>query len=109
MHTILDADYVCHLGFVRDGAPVVLPTLDARVGERLYAHGSAGPECYAAPARTTVSRWGRGARRCTQRHPREPRPSTLDGVPPVTRTYGTLLPADDFYPPISLPEYLRAR
>ncbi|MCZ9340427.1 pyridoxamine 5'-phosphate oxidase family protein, partial [Streptomyces sp. TRM76130] len=33
---------VCHLGFVRDGAPVVLPTLYGRVGERLYVHGSTG-------------------------------------------------------------------
>lgn len=42
VHAILDADYLCHLGFVRDGAPVVLPTLYGRVGERLYVHGSTG-------------------------------------------------------------------
>ncbi|MTE22089.1 pyridoxamine 5'-phosphate oxidase family protein [Streptomyces sp. TRM43335] len=42
VHAILDDGCVCHLGFVRDGAPVVLPTLYARVGERLYVHGSAG-------------------------------------------------------------------
>ncbi|MEV4557754.1 pyridoxamine 5'-phosphate oxidase family protein [Kitasatospora sp. NPDC049285] len=42
VHAILDAGYLCHLGFVRDGAPVVLPTLYARVGERLYVHGSTG-------------------------------------------------------------------
>ncbi|MEU2956010.1 pyridoxamine 5'-phosphate oxidase family protein [Streptomyces xanthochromogenes] len=42
VHGILDTAYVCHLGFVRDGAPVVLPTLFARVGERLYIHGSTG-------------------------------------------------------------------
>ncbi|MFJ5265441.1 pyridoxamine 5'-phosphate oxidase family protein [Streptomyces sp. NPDC088387] len=42
VHSILDEGYVCHLGFVRDGAPVVLPTLYARVGERLYLHGSTG-------------------------------------------------------------------
>ncbi|MGI5483958.1 pyridoxamine 5'-phosphate oxidase family protein [Streptomyces lavendofoliae] len=42
VHAILDAAYVCHLGFVRDGAPVVLPTLYGRVGERLYVHGSTG-------------------------------------------------------------------
>ena len=29
VHAILDEGYVCHLGFVRDGAPVVLPTLYA--------------------------------------------------------------------------------
>jgi nitroimidazol reductase NimA-like FMN-containing flavoprotein (pyridoxamine 5'-phosphate oxidase superfamily) len=42
VHAILDEGYLCHLGFVRDGAPVVLPTLYARVGERLYLHGSTG-------------------------------------------------------------------
>ncbi|MEU3188299.1 pyridoxamine 5'-phosphate oxidase family protein [Streptomyces sp. NPDC006923] len=42
VHGILDEAYVCHLGFVRDGAPVVLPTLYGRVGERLYVHGSTG-------------------------------------------------------------------
>ncbi|MFE7271111.1 pyridoxamine 5'-phosphate oxidase family protein [Streptomyces sp. NPDC057623] len=42
VHAILDEAYVCHLGFVRDGAPVVLPTLFARVGETLYVHGSTG-------------------------------------------------------------------
>jgi uncharacterized protein len=42
VHAILDEGYVCHLGFVRDGSPVVLPTLYGRVGERLYVHGSTG-------------------------------------------------------------------
>ncbi|MET8452752.1 pyridoxamine 5'-phosphate oxidase family protein [Streptomyces sp. NPDC005209] len=42
VHAILDEGFVCHLGFVRDGAPVVLPTLYARVRERLYVHGSTG-------------------------------------------------------------------
>lgn len=42
VHSVLDAAYLCHLGFIRDGAPVVLPTLFGRVGERLYVHGSTG-------------------------------------------------------------------
>ncbi|MEV4233200.1 pyridoxamine 5'-phosphate oxidase family protein [Streptomyces bobili] len=42
VHAILDEGYVCHLGFVRDSAPVVLPTLYGRVGETLYVHGSTG-------------------------------------------------------------------
>ncbi|MEU3282909.1 pyridoxamine 5'-phosphate oxidase family protein [Streptomyces antibioticus] len=42
VHSILDEGYVCHLGFVRDGSPVVLPTLYGRVGETLYLHGSTG-------------------------------------------------------------------
>ncbi|RKT11997.1 nitroimidazol reductase NimA-like FMN-containing flavoprotein (pyridoxamine 5'-phosphate oxidase superfamily) [Streptomyces sp. 1114.5] len=42
IHAILDSAYICHLGFVVDGAPVVLPTIYARVGSRLYVHGSTG-------------------------------------------------------------------
>jgi nitroimidazol reductase NimA-like FMN-containing flavoprotein (pyridoxamine 5'-phosphate oxidase superfamily) len=37
---ILDAALVCHLGFVHDGQPYVIPTLHARIGDRLYVHGS---------------------------------------------------------------------
>lgn len=42
VHSILDEAYLCHLGFVRDGAPVVLPTLFARVEDHVYVHGSTG-------------------------------------------------------------------
>lgn len=38
---ILDEGFVCHVGFVVDGQPYVIPTLFARVGEQLYIHGSA--------------------------------------------------------------------
>jgi len=41
IHSILDRALVCHVGFVADGAPSVLPTLHARIGDRLYLHGSA--------------------------------------------------------------------
>jgi uncharacterized protein len=41
IHAILDEALICHVGFVHDGAPVVIPTLHARVGDRLYLHGSA--------------------------------------------------------------------
>lgn len=37
---ILDEALVCHLGFVHDGHPIVVPTLHARVGDRVYVHGS---------------------------------------------------------------------
>lgn len=37
---ILDEALVCHLGFVHDGQPFVIPTLHARAGNRLYVHGS---------------------------------------------------------------------
>jgi hypothetical protein len=38
---ILDEALVCHLGFSVDGQTYVIPTLHARVGDRLYVHGSA--------------------------------------------------------------------
>ena len=38
---ILDEALVCHVGFVHDGHPVVIPTLFARVGDLVYFHGSA--------------------------------------------------------------------
>jgi len=37
---ILDEALVAHVGFVHDGAPLVIPTLHARLGEELYIHGS---------------------------------------------------------------------
>lgn len=39
---ILDEALVCHVGFVGEGGPVVLPTLHVRVGDTLYLHGAAG-------------------------------------------------------------------
>jgi len=38
---ILDEALVCHLGFVHEGHPFVIPTLHARHGDVLYVHGSA--------------------------------------------------------------------
>jgi nitroimidazol reductase NimA-like FMN-containing flavoprotein (pyridoxamine 5'-phosphate oxidase superfamily) len=38
--SVLDAGLICHLGFVHDGQPYVIPTLHARIGDRLYVHGS---------------------------------------------------------------------
>jgi len=40
IQAILDAGFVCHVGFVQDEQPYVIPTLYARVGERVYLHGS---------------------------------------------------------------------
>ena len=37
---ILDEGFICHIGFNVDGRPVVIPTGYARVGEKLYVHGS---------------------------------------------------------------------
>jgi nitroimidazol reductase NimA-like FMN-containing flavoprotein (pyridoxamine 5'-phosphate oxidase superfamily) len=41
VHAILDAGYICHVGFVIDGQPFVIPTGYARFGDQLYIHGSA--------------------------------------------------------------------
>lgn len=37
---ILDEGFICHVGFVVDGQPFVIPTGYARDGEKLYIHGS---------------------------------------------------------------------
>ncbi len=37
---ILDEALICHVGFVHDGTPVVIPTIHARRGDTLYVHGS---------------------------------------------------------------------
>jgi nitroimidazol reductase NimA-like FMN-containing flavoprotein (pyridoxamine 5'-phosphate oxidase superfamily) len=41
INAILDEALICHVGFVVDGAPVVIPTIHTRVGDTLYFHGSA--------------------------------------------------------------------
>jgi nitroimidazol reductase NimA-like FMN-containing flavoprotein (pyridoxamine 5'-phosphate oxidase superfamily) len=37
---ILDRTFVCHVGFVENGHPVVIPTSYGRDGDRLFLHGS---------------------------------------------------------------------
>ena len=41
INAILDEGFICHVGFVLDDQPYVIPTGYARVGEDLYIHGSA--------------------------------------------------------------------
>ena len=41
INAILDEGLICHVGFVADGQPFVIPTGYARVGDELYLHGSA--------------------------------------------------------------------
>lgn len=41
IYKILDEGFVCHVGFIVDGQPFVIPTNYARVGDLLYIHGSA--------------------------------------------------------------------
>jgi uncharacterized protein len=40
-YEILDEGFICHVGFVADGQPFVIPTGYGRVGDNLYIHGSA--------------------------------------------------------------------
>jgi len=42
LHAVLDEGLICHLGIVRDGVPLVLPTGYGRDGDTLYLHGSTG-------------------------------------------------------------------
>jgi len=37
---ILDEALVAHLGFAHEGQPFVIPTLHARIGDRVFVHGS---------------------------------------------------------------------
>src|SRR6059036_3821757 len=37
---ILDEARICHLGFVADGQPFVIPTIHGRAGDQVYVHGS---------------------------------------------------------------------
>src|SRR5436305_616376 len=56
IEAILDDGFLCHLGFVVDGQPYVIPTLHARVGDVLYLHGS--------PASRMLQELGSGAPVC---------------------------------------------
>jgi uncharacterized protein len=40
-YKILDEGFICHVGFVIDGQPFVIPTGYGRDGDNLYLHGSA--------------------------------------------------------------------
>ena len=40
VHKILDEGFICHVGFVVDDKPVVIPTGYGRVDDNLYIHGS---------------------------------------------------------------------
>jgi nitroimidazol reductase NimA-like FMN-containing flavoprotein (pyridoxamine 5'-phosphate oxidase superfamily) len=40
VYGILDEGFVCHVGFIADGQPFVIPTAYGRAGDVLYLHGS---------------------------------------------------------------------
>jgi uncharacterized protein len=56
IHTILDQALICHVGFVEEAQPYVIPTIHARVGEVIYLHGS--------PASRTLGVLADGAHCC---------------------------------------------
>ncbi|MCL6595399.1 MAG: pyridoxamine 5'-phosphate oxidase family protein [Firmicutes bacterium] len=56
VYAILDEALYCHVAFARRGHPFVLPTLHARVGDRLYLHG--------APASAMLGTLAGGAEAC---------------------------------------------
>jgi nitroimidazol reductase NimA-like FMN-containing flavoprotein (pyridoxamine 5'-phosphate oxidase superfamily) len=41
VYKILNEAFICHVGFIADGKPVVIPTSFARIDDELYIHGSA--------------------------------------------------------------------
>jgi nitroimidazol reductase NimA-like FMN-containing flavoprotein (pyridoxamine 5'-phosphate oxidase superfamily) len=40
IYSILDEAFLCHVAFVHEGYPVVIPTLFGRDGDRIFIHGS---------------------------------------------------------------------
>ena len=50
VHAVIDEAFLCHVGFVVDGMPVVLPQLHARIDDTLYLHGSTGARAFRAAA-----------------------------------------------------------
>src|SRR5712692_5690770 len=40
IYSILDEAFVCHVAFIADGLPFVVPTNYVRVGDKLFLHGS---------------------------------------------------------------------
>ena len=42
IHSILDEARICHIGFIHEGYPVVIPTIFGREGDELFIHGAMG-------------------------------------------------------------------
>jgi nitroimidazol reductase NimA-like FMN-containing flavoprotein (pyridoxamine 5'-phosphate oxidase superfamily) len=51
VHRILDEGFICHVGFVVDGQPFVIPTGYARMGDTLFIHGSQASRMLRAAAK----------------------------------------------------------
>jgi uncharacterized protein len=50
LHAILDEALVCHVAFLRDGAPSMVPSVFVRQGDAVYLHGSTGNRAFRAVA-----------------------------------------------------------
>ncbi|WP_416898975.1 MAG: pyridoxamine 5'-phosphate oxidase family protein [Minwuia sp.] len=48
VYAILDAQPLCHVGYVKDGHPFVTPTFQWREGDRVYWHGSSASQALRA-------------------------------------------------------------
>ncbi|MFN8493761.1 MAG: pyridoxamine 5'-phosphate oxidase family protein [Caldilineaceae bacterium] len=40
IYPIIDSALICHVGFVQDGQPFVIPTIHARQGDSIFLHGA---------------------------------------------------------------------
>ncbi|MFC1429932.1 pyridoxamine 5'-phosphate oxidase family protein [Streptacidiphilus sp. N1-3] len=54
LHAVLAAGFVCHLGVVLDGAPMVVPTVYGATADTLYFHGSVASRSLVAAPDATV-------------------------------------------------------
>ncbi|GGT15614.1 hypothetical protein GCM10014713_05550 [Streptomyces purpureus] len=54
LEAILDAGFLCHVGVVVDGHPMVVPTVYGSDGQNLYFHGSVASRSLVAAPDTTV-------------------------------------------------------
>ncbi|OWY14879.1 flavin-nucleotide-binding protein [Thioclava sp. JM3] len=54
INTILDAQPMCHVGYVRDGKPYVTPTMQWREGDHVYWHGSSASRALRSQKETEV-------------------------------------------------------
>ncbi|WP_371544572.1 pyridoxamine 5'-phosphate oxidase family protein [Streptomyces sp. NBC_00554] len=55
LDAILDAGFVCHLGVIVDGRPLVVPTVYGRDERQLYVHGSVASRSLAADSPVCVT------------------------------------------------------
>ncbi|MFF1451410.1 pyridoxamine 5'-phosphate oxidase family protein [Streptomyces sp. NPDC058274] len=55
LDAVLDAGFICHLGVIIDGRPLVVPTAYGRDADQLYVHGSVASRSLAADSPVCVT------------------------------------------------------